>query len=98
MKVEKKFKQLLNEDMTLALIIQLIFGLFSSGMHADTGFWYLFMINFSAYWAAFLCIFFRAKNKYTRGDLFYIKYGNLINIFLMYAIGLVVVGMLRKIN
>ncbi len=85
MPINKTFKQLLNEDLSLSLIIQIMLG-FPAQMMLDEGIMaLLFGINFIAYWVVAILIMLRAKQAYTKTDLFYLKFGILINIPLIYS-------------
>ena len=89
-KIYKNFKELLRDDLSLSLIIQLMLGFFAHLMLDGGIMELLFAVNFLAYWILFLCILLRAVREYTWGDLFYIKFGILINIPLIYIVGLIV--------
>ncbi|UDQ98679.1 hypothetical protein AAEX28_01000 [Lentisphaerota bacterium WC36G] len=81
---KKKLKLLFKDDISLSLVIQFLIGGFS-GLSLDGGILEtLFMVNFFTYWSTTIMLMLRARTKYTKGDLIYIKFGILINIPLVF--------------
>ncbi len=85
MPTHKTFKQLLREDLSLSLIIQAVVGIPCHMMLDGGGMALLFRLNFTAYWVVAILIMLKAKQAYTKTDLFYLKFGILINIPLIFS-------------
>jgi hypothetical protein len=85
------------EGIITSIILQAL-GLFFSALILDGGFLLtIFEINICAWWIAFLVIFLRRAGNLSKFDGFYIKYGILMNLFVLSPVAVLLGSFLANV-